>query len=366
MITFIIIAAAMLLAVAGAVAVPLLRTGGDSRPARLSALAMLAVLAAGAASLYAALGNRQWTRQAADAGSPQAMVGTLARRLALHPDDFKGWLMLGGSYSVLGEWPLAVRAYERADELADGHSADALLGLSAALISRDDNALDGRANKVIERALVLAPHSPQALFYGAAAAIHRHDLPLARQRFVALLALDPPGNVRNIIQQQIAAIDAATAGASGAGSGSAAPVAGGAGGAPPSGPGANPQAGTAAAAAGTRATAAIHVRISLAHSLDVGDLSGASLFVFVRDPSQGGPPLAVKRLTAHFPQNVELSSADAMIPGRQLQIGQQVQIVARISRGGGPLAQRGDPFGQTGYRVTSEGNAAVVIDRLSP
>ena len=88
-------------------------------------------------------------------------------------------------------------------------NVDALLGLAEALISEDDTQLAGRAGLLVERALTLAPTSPKALFYGAAAAIQRKDLALARRRFVALLAENPPDNVRPIIQQQISAIDQA-------------------------------------------------------------------------------------------------------------------------------------------------------------
>ena len=90
------------------------------------------------------------------------------------------------------------------------------------------------------------------------------------------------------------------------------------------------------------------------------------LFVFVRDPRAAGPPLAVKRLAAHFPQTVELSSADAMLAGHGMQVGQDVEIVARLSSSGGPLARSGDPFGSVAYHVGCHGRVNIVIDRLTP
>src|SRR5438270_3109194 len=50
---------------------------------------------------------------------------------------------------------------------------------------------------------VLAPDSGKALFFGGAVAARRGDLPLARARFVKLLGMDPPPNVRPLIEQQI-------------------------------------------------------------------------------------------------------------------------------------------------------------------
>jgi cytochrome c-type biogenesis protein CcmH len=303
-----------------------------------TALAVLVVLLGGAAGLYATFSNWNWSRAQADsaAGSPQTMVATLARRLASHPDDLNGWLLLGRSYSVLEEMPLAVRAFAHANDLAKGGNVDALLGLAEALVAQDASQLTGRAGDLVEKALILAPQSPKALFYGAAAAIQRKQLPLARQRFVTLLAENPPENVRPIIQQQINAIDQAL--------GAAGPV----------------------TDQGSIPAARVQITIKLAPTVKISGKANAPLFVFVRDPRAAGPPLAVKRLTAHFPQTVELSSADAMLAGHGMQIGQDVEIVARVSNSGAPLARTGEPFGSAAYHVTATGAVSIVIDRLSP
>ena len=55
-----------------------------------------------------------------------------------------------------------------------------------------------------------------------------------------------------------------------------------------------------------------------------------------------------------------------MIPGRAIAQGQDVEVVARIARSGGASAQKGDPFGETGYRVGRDGIVDVMIDRLTP
>ena len=354
MIPFIIITAAMVLAVAALIGVPLLSRRGEGPQATWTVFAVLGVLLLGGAALYDRFSNWNWTQASqAPEDSPQSMVSKLARRLARHPDDLNGWLLLGHSYSVLEETPLAIRAYERANLLAQGRNVDALMGLAEALITQDGSQLDGRAGGLIEQALQLAPRHPKALFYGAAAAIGRHDFQLARTRFAALLDLNPPPNVRNIIEQQIAALDQRLAGGNqpaAAQPGAAAPAAGGA----------------APVADGARvqdAVLRVTVTLSPKLKLDTGD---ASLFVFVRDPRQAGPPLAVKRLSAHFPQTVELSSADAMITGHGMTPGQDVEVVARIARGGGPTAQAGDPFGAVAWHVDHRGAVTVVIDRQAP
>ena len=343
MITFVLLAAALSLASVVLVAMPLLRRSSAGPGAPWTALAAAGLLVVGSAALYATWSNWPW-RAVKVADSPESMVSELARRLERDPTDLNGWLMLGQSYTVLQEYPLAVRAFGRAAQLSGGKSAEALTGEAQALALADESELDGRAGRLIEQALALEPDSGKALFLGAAVAARRGDLPLARQRFTRLLTLSPPEAIRPMIEQQIAAIDAKLSGTSP----TAAAV-----------QQAQPQTNSQAAAP------LVHVNVTLAPSL-ASSAGGAPLFVFVRDPAQGGPPLAVKRLESHFPQDVALSPADSMVPGRVFSAGQSVQVVARIARSGSPVAASGDPFGEVTYQVGHDGLVSLVIDRLTP
>src|SRR6266404_3648237 len=153
------------------------------------------VLAIGSTVLYVRWTNWSWQTKAAD-DSPQTMVAHLARKLEQNPEDLNGWLMLGRSYSVLQQYQLALRAFQRADRLAGGKNADALIGQAEALALSDETELDGRAGRLVEQALALDPESGKALFFGAAAAMRRGELPVARARFVKLLSLNPPDNIK--------------------------------------------------------------------------------------------------------------------------------------------------------------------------
>jgi cytochrome c-type biogenesis protein CcmH len=358
MVGFVLSAAVLTLAGVLAVAVPLLRRApAGSPPASWAALAAGALLAGGSALLYLTWSNWTW-RPGAPPDSPENMVARLARELEHDPQNLEGWLMLGRSYTVLQEYPLAVRAFERADRLSGGRNAEALTGEAEALALNDESELDGRAARLIEQALVLAPDSGRALFFGAAIAERRGDLPLARQRLVRLLALNPPASVRSLFERQISAIDQKLA-------------AGAAGGSTPAG--AAPAAGTAAASvpprpggtAGPVHSPVVRVNVTLAPTLAAAS-AGAPLFVFVRDPNRAGPPLAVKRLDSRFPQRVALTPADSMVPGRAFSAGQSVEVVARIARSGSPVGATGDPFGEVTYRVGHDGLVSLVIDRLTP
>jgi cytochrome c-type biogenesis protein CcmH len=191
-----------------------------------------------------------------------------------------------------------------------------------------DSALGVRAPDYVERALQLAPNSPKALFYGAVIAYHQDRLEVARSRFIALLGLSPPENVRIAVQKEIDDIDSKL----------------------------HPKVDEATA---------IHLHVTLAAALASKVPANALLFVFVPSPS-GGPPLAVKRNTATLPQDVALSAADSLIAGRAIQAGQKVSVVARISSSGSPLPSSGDLYGQIDYVVGKSGARPLEIDKLNP
>jgi cytochrome c-type biogenesis protein CcmH len=337
MLTFIILAAVLTLAGVLAVALPLLRRDRAGAPtAPWAALGAAAVLVIGSTLLYLAWSHWSW-RTAPAADSPQTMVARLARQLEENPNNMDGWLMLGRSYAVLQELPLALRAFERADRLGGGKNVEALLGEAEVLALEDPAELEGRAGRLIDRALTLEPDSAKVLFFAATVAARRGQLPLARERFARILAMNPPENVRPILDQEIRLIDeklAAPVPAAGQGSG------------------------------GPAGAASVTVNITLAPALSQG--APAPLFVFVKNATAGGPPLAARRLESRFPQSVTLTSADSMIPGRSFSAGQSVQVVARIARSGSPVGASGDPFGQVTYRVGQDGALNLVIDRITP
>lgn len=339
MLTFVLLSAALAVIAVAAVTIPLLRSGvSASAPAPWTALAAAGVLVVGSAVLYVTWSNWAWHAQpSASADSPQSMVARLARRLESEPGNVADWLMLGRSYVVLQEYALAARAYERADTLSGGKSAEALTGEAEALAMGEQSELDGRAGQLIERALVLAPDSGKALFYGAVAAARRGDLPIARQRFVRLLAMNPPDQVRTFLEQQITAIDQRL----------------------------NGQPGPGAAASAGDAGGSVRVKITVSPGL-AQSTGSFPLFVFVRDPAHPGPPLAVRRLMSEFPQTVELTTNDSMIAGRTFHSGDSVAVVARIARSGNAVGASGDPYGEITYRVGKDGLASLVIDHLTP
>jgi cytochrome c-type biogenesis protein CcmH len=340
---FILLALALSLIAVAFVVLPLLQARpGAPRALQPAALVLLLLLGVGA-GLYAWLGNSAWTAVSAQSGADQA-IPTLARHLEQQPDDLSGWLDLGQAYGAIGNYSLALRCYQRANRLAGGESAAALSGMAEAMLLGEDTSQAAKAQELLERALQIDPHSPKALFYSAVAAFRDGRLDLARQRFQLMLDLGPPESIRTALQRQIDDIDAQIKGTKPAASQGPAP---------------------AAPARGLDAATAIHLHLTLSPALAGKAPAEASLFVFVRDPG-GGPPLAVKRISASLPQDVDLSSADAMVAGRSVQAGQNVSVVARISTSGGPLPQSGDLYGEIQTIAGKGGTQALQIDKSNP
>jgi cytochrome c-type biogenesis protein CcmH len=314
---------------------PLWRGG----PNRMSAVVAGVLFAATAGGIYAWTSHWTWPEEVA-AESPATMVNRLARRLEREPNDVQGWLMLGRSHAELGQLPLAVRAYQRADRLEGGRNVEALLGMAEAMVLQADGAIDSRASRLFEQALAVEPGSEKALFFTAVAAQRRGDSALAIERFERLLALGPPDNIRVVLQQQVEKLRA--------GEGTAAP---------------QPVPSSAAASGDKpRVIVAVSIKPSLAKQIT----PGSTLFVFVRAPGRPGPPLAVKRLPAAFPVSVELTAADCMVPGLSFAPNDTVEVSAKVSADGSATPKSGEPIGRTRYIVGRDFKKAVVIDGLSP
>jgi cytochrome c-type biogenesis protein CcmH len=336
---FVMIAGTLAAGAALLLLLPLVRRREDAKPvAGVSAAVVTGVLLLGTAALYAVFSNYTWVtaHSVADtpADTPAAMTAKLARELAAKPDNLDGWLMLGRSYGGLEQYPLAVRAYQRADRIAGGNNAEAILGVAENLVAQDPEAIRGAAGHLFERALTLEPGNAKALFYSAFAAMSRGESVAARERFSRMLALNPPDNIRAIIEQRIAALEQTAA--------------------------------SEPAPATTDDGARIAVHVTLAPKLKSSVPPDAVLFVAARDPKAPGPPFAARRLPAQFPLDVELTAANAMLPSRRISKGQVLDVVARVALGGTPTATSGDPYGQVSYHVGKDRRLNIVIDQLSP
>ena len=266
----------------------------------------------------------------------EEMVASLAARLETDPDDLNGWIMLGRSYMTLGNFPEAVLAYERVVKIEQSQNAVSLVNLGEALLARDNSRIEGRTAALFESALALEPNNPEALFYGGIAAMNRGNTEQAAERWEILLGLNPPEEIRGILEQRIAEWRGV---------------------APPT------MSTPASAQAGPVIVAEISVSAAALASLP----AEASVFVVARDPAQPSPPIAVtRRVLSELPATVNLSDADSMIPGRSLSAFTEVELIARVSVSGQPIAESGDWFGSVLVQPSASNAVTLQIDQQVP
>lgn len=364
MTAFIVVCVAMLVAALLWMVLPLLRAPKASEASdstevsaykaerRFSGLAVALLVPVLAIAMYAGLSNWDWKEvqvETTQAANLEQAIHDLEAKLAQHPDNIEGWYMLGRSYMHMERYPRAADAFEQAYKLSKGENVDIVIALGEALALTDEASLTGRAGKLFDSALSVAPNNPKALWYGGIAALRAGDLQLGRDRLKSLMAQNPPPDVRGVLERQIQDLDEQLG--DGAKAGAMTP------------PASGPQ--TAPAAAGSRA---IQVAVSLSPQLQKQVSGTMSLFVLARDPAAPGPPLAVqKHSSGELPLNVTLTERDAMIPARSIAIAPKVVVVARLSRSGTPLQQSGDLYGEADYEFgKNSGPLTIIIDRVAP
>jgi cytochrome c-type biogenesis protein CcmH len=365
--TFILLAALMAAAAIAFVAWPIFRSrrGEGGHAATGTAVVVALAIPLAAFLLYRTWSNFDWNADPQAVQTPgghemAAAVKALEEKLAANGQDAQGWMLLGRSYLVMNEFSKAAGAYRKASDLAGGKDPEALLGYAESLAMVDENALGGEAGTIIEAALKLDPQNPKGLWYGGLVALRKDDVATARDRWAALSAQNPPEEIKTILDQRIAEMDqrlgrpvqppAAMPAAKAAG--------------PMMAAGAGSDSPAAAAGAG-----AVSIRLKITPALAAQVPAGAPLFVLARDPTNPGPPLAAKRLQGvQFPIDLVLSDADAMAAGRTISAAKTLQIVARFSKSGMPMASSGDLYGEVGYDPARDKGKAVeiTIDRTVP
>ena len=311
----------MLLVAATVVVWPLFRHQKKLSLQSTTAILFVVALSAG---LYASIGTPGGQSAGSEMASVEEMVAGLDQRLRENPDDLAGWKMLGRSYFQLGNYDEAIAALERAVEIESASNGQTLVDLGEAIWMQDQRSLTGRAGELFENAIATSPNNPKALFYGGLVAVERGERFLAAERWEALLASSPPQGIQDILRQKIAGLRGEDM---------------------PDGP---------------IVSATIELGAAAENVVD----PNATVFIIARDPAQRRPPIAaVRRRVGELPAVVALSDSDAMIPGRLLSAFSELEIVARVSMSGQPVAQSGDWYGEKLIRPSETSEVSIVIDR---
>ena len=293
-----------------------------SKPVSTAALTASCLLVPALAVLvYTQSSNYEWAHaglDAAPAGSPPSvedLIGPLRERLEASPDDPRGWLLLGTSYTQVGRYPEAVQAFDRVLGLTGGRDTDALMGKAEALILEDPERLLQDAGDMVEQVLAADPSNPKGLWYGGLRASATGEDIVAVRRWRTMLEGPVTPEVRTIVERELQRL------------------------------GVRVEASEAAVSAGN-----VELRLSLGPPAIPPP--GAVLFVVARIPGQAGPPLAAKRVDgARFPLEVRIGDGDAMLPGAKISDQTELAITARLSASGQTTRGEGDYEAQGAWQA---------------
>ena len=274
-------------------------------------------------------------------------VQSLEARLAGNPEDIEGWKMLGRTHMAMRNFAAAVESFEKAMELEDAGVAQTMVDLAIALLNRDQTEIEGHTASLLESALALEPNNPGALFYSGLGAANRGDTETAVTRWEILLGLNPPENIRGILEQRIAEWRGET-------------------------PPAHPEVGVEASAAAAAEEApddgaVISAHVALSTEAQAAMSGDTSVFSIARDPAAPSPPIAVsRRMLSELPTVVSLTDAQSMVAGRNLSAFPEIELLARVSLSGGPAAAPGDWFGSLIVRPAQNNSVELTIDQQVP
>ena len=271
------------------------------------------------------------------------MIQKLADRLKEQPDNAEGWAMLGRSYTVVGQYADALKAYERAVALRP-NDAQMLADYADSMAVNNNMTLAGEPMKWVRKALQADPNNLKALALAGTDAFIRKDYAGAVKYWQHLIDIGPPDSeyVREMAAglkeaRELGGLTATAAKASG--------------GAAPSGSaGATP-------AAGAKAVSGV---VSLAPALAKMAAPDDTVFILARPSAGSGMPVAILRKTVRdLPIQFSLDDSSSMSPAATLSGAGTVVVEARISKSGNAMRQSGDlaglsepvPVGASGLKI---------------
>ena len=283
------------------------------------------------------------------APSAEAMVDSLAAKLANEPANADGWLLLARSQVALERFDAAIVGFERAHALL-GDDPSLLVDWAETEAALAGNRFPASALGRLDRAFELDPDHEKTLWLGGFAALQNGRTDTAIARWERLRAQQPPGSrEESIVSELLAQVRGVQDVTPAAGAGSA-----------ESAESAKP----AESASGPR----VVVEVSFAPDLAVEPGASEPVFVFARAPTGAGPPVAVARtIVAALPVTIVLDASNAMVPSLSLASVEHVRVTARVARSGTANRSSGDLEGVSGpVAVADTAPVKVVISQIVP
>lgn len=314
--------------------VPVLRS---TRPGILLSLVLIALILLPAVGWYFVKGNSggvalAMERQNGQMPSVEELVGRLEQSLKQNPDSADGWFLLARTYMNLGRFADAAGAIEEVIRI-EGRTAVALAQYAQALYFANQNVMTPQIDALLDEALQADPNEAAALGLRGISSFEAGEYREAIDYWQKALKFIGDPNSANAIRAGVSeavrrleaqgeTVDVAVGGPS------------------------------------------IKVEVDLSAAAKAATSPTDTVFIFARAP-QGGPPmpLAAARLTVgDLPVTITLDDSMAVAPMARLSSAEQVNLTARVAKGGTPEPQSGDWQGGSGpYPVSHKEVVKLVI-----
>ena len=275
---------------------------------------------------------------ASQAQSIENSIAILEQKLKEKPDNVEGWTMLGQSYFVIQRYADAKAAYLKALNLANQADPELLVLTAEASAFSNSEIFNDYEKSLLAKALSINPNHERALWYAGYAAYTTSEFPVAVNHWQKLLTLVPverPEVKASLMQFLNSAREKA---------------------------GLQPLDNTAQVAEESASEQrTIEVSVQLNESVNQNASSSDTLFIYARALEGPKMPLSLARLTvANLPAKVTLSKEMAMMPSMDIDTFEKVEVIARISKSGQAITQKGDLVSSPVVVDFSQSNTATV------
>jgi len=303
------------------------------------------------------------------AGVPQghaeikSVVDNLVARLQDNPEDIEGWVMLGRTYAIMGQYQQASATYAKLVEMIPDN-AQLLSDYADVLAMTNNGSLIGRPAELIAHALSIDPEYPKALALAGTVEFEKENYEQAAnywQRLVALIPEDSQlaASVTSSIEQaktlavkgkedhpvQLAQNSKVSSDLQhDATSSDEVKIA-------------------ANSITSTKVSGKVIISPDLASKVSATDV----LFVFARAKTGSKMPLAILRLSAKdLPATFSLDDDMAMTPTMKMSSFPEVVIGARVSKSGQAVPTSGDLEGFSQPVKLGDKDVLITIDQIIP
>lgn len=293
----------------------------------------------------------------------KSVVDNLIARLKENPADIEGWVMLGRTYAIMGQFNEASATYAKLIEMIPD-SAQLLSDYADVLAMTNNGSLVGKPAELINKALEIDPDYPKALALAGTIEFEQKNYEQAATFWEKLLRVIPSDSqlAKSVSDSIAEAKSLATKGEERAN---------------PMQLAQNSNVGTDLPAEtkqqslsdksdstkATNITGTVTLSPTLVDKVSQND----TLFIFARAKTGPKMPLAILRLTAKdLPATFSLDDNMAMTPTMKMSSFPEIVIGARITKSGQAVSASGDLEGFSQPVKIGDKDVAIVIDQIIP